>query len=853
MPKPAKPRPQLFIAIPSDGGIREQQIGNEMVTVITNPYLIYDALDGKPAIEFHAQRMVTFSPAQKSAATAPAGTPKQAGANLTRFVTGAYMEGDVTLNSGEDMTVHADRIYYDFTSQRAVMLDAKLYTVDQVRNVPIYMRATQIRQLARGEYAAKDASFSTSEFHTPHYNIGAGSIYLQDITPHDESPAGTGQTYEAKNDSALGPRTYAFKAKNATIDVGSVPIFYWPYLAGNTSEDDIPLRNLEVAASDTYGLSIRTDWNIFGLAGQPQPKNFKADLQLDEFTKRGPAAGVNATWDNDDSHGYLKAYGLEDHGSDNLGANRQDVNVTQDERGRFIVRHQQDLGDGWSMNVEGSYISDPNFLQQFFPNEYAGDKEHENSFYLKHQDDTDALTFLAKFNLLDFTTVADQVDDQFTTEKRPEAKYWRTGDSFLDLFTYYSESGIANLHTSITDYTPTELSLIPSPKFPNFVGAPGVYLPLAAMNTSTGFPTANSTYRDYYLNRSKFPFTNDDVLRGDTRQEIDMPLAIGDMKVTPYLTGRVTAWDNSFEEDHSGNTTRLWGSAGIRSSMEFWRVYNDVNSTFWDVHEIRHLIEPQFNVFATGSDESRSDLQPFDRDVEGISKASGTSLSLNQKWQTKRGGPGHWRNVDWFTLNIQYNNFWSRDKDNPSIYPYTALRGFYFASRPELSLVRNSVAVDGTWRIGERVRFLGEMNYDLESNLFEQFATGIAVNQTDALSYFIGNRFIQIPSVSTKDIPGFIGTTNSIPGYITNELTAAIDYQITRKYDIAASESYDTNINRNILSSITIFRKMPRFTIGVSATYDANEKDTTIGFSASPEGIPELNIGNGATSHLTGH
>ena len=530
------------------------------------------------------------------------------------------MEGDVTLNSGE-MTIHANRIYYDFISQRAVMLDSTLYSVDTKRNIPMYMRASQIRQLARGEYAAKDASFSTSEFHTPHYSIGASNVYLQDTTPHVEGE--TGHPYDPST-HRKDEHSYAFKAENATMDMGGVPIFYWPYLTGDTSEDDIPLRRIRMSNSKEYGLTLETNWNLFALAGQPQPKNFHADLNVDYYGGAALAGGVDANWKGDDYSGLFRSYALEDHGVDRLGATRTDVNVLQDERGRVLARHQMDLGDGWTMNLEGTYISDPNFLQAFFNGEFTSEKEHETSFYLKHQDDDSALSLLGKFNLLDFTTVADQVDDQFTTEKKPEAKYWRLGDSFLDMFTYYSESGVANLDTDITNFTPGQLSL-----FPSFLGPPASVL---AQNQTT-------TFRQQLQNRG---WTTGDVLRGDTRQEIDMPLAIGDLKVAPYVTGRVTAWDNAFPDSQSGNTTRIWGSAGVRSSMEFWRVYaRSVDSTFWNVHQLRHIIEPQFNAFATGTDQDRNDLQPFDRDVEGISRASGISLDLDQKWQTKRGGPGH--------------------------------------------------------------------------------------------------------------------------------------------------------------------------------------------------------------------
>src|SRR5262249_37484892 len=151
-------------------------------------------------------------------------------------------------------------------------------------------------------------------------------------------------------------------------------------------------------------------------------------LDIDYFGKRGPAAGVQATWNNDDSNGLLRSYVMQDNGTDRLGADRKDINVEDTERGRITARHRQDLGDGWSLSLEASYISDPNFLEQFFQTEFDQDKEHETSAYLKKQGDTDALTFLGKFDLFDFTSTADQVDDQYSTEKKPEVKYWRIGD-----------------------------------------------------------------------------------------------------------------------------------------------------------------------------------------------------------------------------------------------------------------------------------------------------------------------------------------------------------------------------------------------------------------------------------------
>ncbi len=785
--KAPKPRPQVFA---TGDKVEYKTLGNERVAIITGAYLFRDTLDGKPPIELRAQRMVLFSPPEGAPTTNRSG--EFGGAS--RAVTGVYLEGDVTLDAGQQ-SVKASRLYYDFTSDRAIMLDATLSTVDENRNVPLYMKAATIRQLARGEYAAKSVQFSTSEFYQPHYHIGASEIYLQDITPRDA------------DNKAAGMPAYGFKAKDATVNVRGVPIFYWPYLAGDTNKNEIPLRRLRVGNSSTYGLSIITDWDLFGLAGQREPKGVRADLNLDYFGKRGPAGGVDSTWNQEEYHGLLKSYGLIDNGEDRLGAQRNDLTPQRDQRGRILARHMQELDDEWTLSLEASYISDPNFLEQFFQSEFDADKPPESSIYLKHQKSTEAFSILAKGSFNNFTASSNQVDDQFNTNKLPEAKYFRVGDPLFDTLTYYSESGVANTYMNFTNFTPNQIGLQPS-----FLGLPASAVPLT------------EKYKAYY---QSLGWTTDQVLRGDSRHELDLPIQVGDAKITPYVTGRVTAWDTAFPEPNSGNTVRLWGAGGFRSSMEFWNVYDDVESTFWDLHRMRHVIEPEFTLFEAGSTKQRDDLQPFDPDVEGMSTASGTQLTIHQKWQTKRGGPGHWRNVDWIVLDVSWNNFWNKDQTG-LFFPATPLRGYFDPSRPELSLVADSIDVNGVWRVGERVRVLGELNFNLDTSNLEQFATGIAVDQTDSLAYFIGNRYIDALN--------------------TDEWTVAVDYRLTKKYSIVASESYDFQLRDNILSSVTLIRRLPRFNTSLTVTYDANSADTSVVFSAWPEGFADMGFGNRATS-----
>ncbi len=320
-------------------------------------------------LEMRAQNAVLFSPAEET--TQPAGGSKPV------QVTGVYLEGDVTLDYGV-YSMKASKLYFDFLSRRVIVLDGVLSTVDEVRDVPLYMRAAEIRgydmrQRAAMEFEAKSATFSTSEFYTPHYAIGASDVYLQDLTPRDDAG------------NAIGPRTWGFKAANATLDVRGMPIFWWPYLAGDTSKNDIPVRTIKVGNSTTYGLTLQTSWDLFGLAGQAEPKGVRADLNLDYWGKRGPAAGVDARYDLADMNGVLKSYVLQDHGTDDLGVDRQGLNVPDTTRGRLTLQHRQELDDHWTMQIEGSYISDPNFLEQYFQNEFDTAKEHQTSLYVKRR------------------------------------------------------------------------------------------------------------------------------------------------------------------------------------------------------------------------------------------------------------------------------------------------------------------------------------------------------------------------------------------------------------------------------------------------------------------------------------
>ena len=132
---------------------------------------------------------------------------------------------------------------------------------------------------------------------------------------------------------------------------------------------------------------------------------------------------------------------------------------------------------------------------------------------------------------------------------------------------------------------------------------------------------------------------------------------------------------------------------------------------------------------------------------------------------------------------------------------------------------------------------------------------GFAVDQSPTLSYFFGDRYIQ----QLK----------------TSQFTVGVDYQLTQKYQIIATESFDTKAQRfdstidpainpnvfkgyvgdegqNILTSVSLVRRMPRFNFQVTLTYDANQGDTTFSITAWPEGLGGGNLPGSAHAFTSG-
>lgn len=603
-----------------------------------------------------------------AASTQPAARgDEERGEQLVRAV---YLEGDVTLSLG-DRFVRAERLYYDFENDRALILDAVFRAEMPERGIPLYVRAAEVRQLSPREFTAENARVTTSEFYTPHYHVGAERVIIRDQSQRDAS----GNT--------VGPVRGAYQMYNTTFNVENTPFLWWPYTQGDFTGTETALRRFRFGFGGRFGVSAETTWDLHSLLGAQRPPGHDARLHLDYFGKRGPAIGLDYDYTGQDHYGLFRSYYVYDQGEDRLGPLREDEEIPENEnRGRSLWRHRHFLPNDWELTLEVSYISDPNFLEEWFRSEYQEGKEQETLVYLKRARGNEAITLLANWRILDFTT---------QTEHLPDLTYRRIGDTFLDPLVLYTEARVGNVR-----YRPDDRDS------------------LVRLTLDNEEPT-------------------DLTFRTDGREEAELPLKLGPVNVVPFVSGRGSWWDG--QPHGQGGLWRGLGVYGVRAATIFSRVFSDVQSELLDIDGIRHIIKPDLAAWGAGSNTRSELLSPFDYGVESVDDFYGVTVGLRQTWQTKRGAAANRRTVDLLTVNLEagvFGNVEGRDDES---------NGYVNPLRPENSRARNYIAGEMQYRISDTTALLYDVNYDMTDRGFDRQAISIAWERPPRAAYLLGLRY----------------------------------------------------------------------------------------------------------------
>ena len=584
-----------------------------------------------------------------------------------------YLCGDVLMTEGR-RTVRADEIYYNFEAKKALAVNAVMRTFDVSGRIPIYVRAAKLKQVAENIFAADDITLTTSEFYLPQISLTASSVIITDTTTLDEQQG------------RLSKGSYDAQMHDVRLKMYDRTIFYWPFIRSNLQRSDIPLKSVHVGHDRRWGTLLETRWFLSRLLGLEEPEGTETTLALDYYSERGFGSGIEVDYAKENYFGRILGYVINDEGEDYLGRTRKNLEPERELRGRFSWRHRQFLPYNWQLTAEVSYMSDENFLESFYRNEFYVGKQQETLVHMKRIEDNWGLSFLGKMRTNDFVN---------KLEELPSAEFHWTGQSFLDdKLTFYSDSQV-------------------------------------------------SRYRQRYPSKTARPEPFFTFM--STRNEIDMPMKIGKANVVPFLAGTVAYEDGlGFYRELDGGTAEreddVWfGETGVRvSSQPYWKVFPDVKSQLWGLNQLRHLIRPYLTAVAY----TQSDSVIEQRDT--------LSVGISQRLQTKRGIGDKQRTVDWMRLDmdVTWVNESDDASAGPDRFiwnkPFIPLVGRYNRRRSNIfGPRRNYIGADYIWRMSDTTAVLSDLNFDMKSGVVQQLNVGFSRLRWPDLSYYIGSRYLR--------------------------------------------------------------------------------------------------------------
>lgn len=804
--------------------------------------------------------------------------------------------------NADQMVVQARQFYMDVPKQQFVTLDAELDLFAPQLLTPIKTKAREIRHFrpflgmvgdrplyGPSEIRAEEALITGSRFPIPGYRFQSRSVDLFEVPSPllgpDGKPVGNPNDPFAPTNSV-----WRIDARQNVFKIGGFPVFYWPRFVTDSDDIDPPLRNIQFRANNYFGQQVLSDWNMFKVLGLRKPIAIDDwNLDVDYLSYRGVAFGSELGWSGRDLigdltdpyhrartgrdvdrryFGYFDIWGLHDQrfvdtlgpgpavvtngppGAGSAGFQREEDPPFVSNRGRVLLRHMQYLTDSDAaadeelrLQLEAAYISDRNFLEQYYKRLFDTGLDQATLAYGIWQRGDHALTLLAQPNLQDWYT---------DTQWFPKLDYYHLGGSLFDLFTYWGHSGVdyANTHTDVMVNDPDLFAFIP-------------FDPVSA--TSGAFRTG----------------------RLHTSHEISLPLNLRFLKVTPYFQGQLVGWDNQYANSLPPltlsttlpNTAYIRGPQGAmlgravaagggRLSAMAWRTFPTVESSLFNLHGLAHkmVFDVDFRTTTSNVDLNRIGVQdqlddntyefvrryfalinyvggvlPAQYDPRfltlrrGISPIAGTvdiqddmetlNLAWRQRLQTKRGQPGQQRVIDWMTLDISSTYFPNSSRDNFGV-PF------------------GQTQYDWQWFVGDRTSIIS-------TGWFEFWdVTGdpiLASNPRHANSPF--GLDIITTGVSLARPPRgnvFVGYSVINSGVIaTSALNVAMSYWLSPKWYGSFSTSYDFGNEILLGSTFGVTRIGADFLTSIGLTVDPQRQSYMFGFELTPRLSPNLRFGSG--------
>ena len=598
--------------------------------------------------------------------------------NATKVV---YVEGNVRIYRGAELYVGDSGSYNTETRE----IDARtLRTID----FPFYLGGETIRTIGENASLVQKGSFTTHDSATPDFQLRATTV----------------RVYE--NDRVI--------AKNVTMYVGRVPIFYWPYVY--QSLDDAFSFVISPAYISSWGPSVLTRMTF------PITENIKGNLRVDYRTRRGIAGGFESEIKYDkvkSSFAKLRTYFIRD---ENPLINRTSLprGSVPTERYRFSLENRTNFGKGVSGFATLTKLSDDFVLQDFFPAEFRVNSRPENIVSVNRYHPRYVITAFTRFQMNNFYEV---------TERLPEIALDVTRQPLFGTgLMYEGETSLANLRRNFPrndyfqDYEAVRVDTFHQLLYPQ------TYFGWLSIVPRVGV-------RGTYYSRSR-DVSGIEILEGPN------PLLPSFLSPPPNRDTPLVYGPDRF---------RVLVNAGAEASFKMSRVWESVQSRRFGLDGLRHVFQPFTNFsYVSGDDTDPAELLQFDRyqpstrlrpidfpqftSIDSIDEWTIARVGMRNRLQTRRDDETiNWMELEtYFDVNI--NNPYDRG-DYSNVY-----NNFRFNPVPWIG-----------FGVGSQIPLLG--------NGFTEINTGIRVQPIPSLQLNFGHRFLNenpfFPNSSLYELSGY--------------------------------------------------------------------------------------------------
>lgn len=442
--------------------------------------------------------------------------------------------------------------------------------------------------------AGKSPLFVSGEsFHGEHANDTNKAVYTATnawLTTDDFSrPL---QKIRAKQIKVV-PGKY-FEARDATIYIGNVPVFYFPYYRRSLAQDE-----------NTFILTpgYRSLYGPYLLSGYHWTLNdeLNGTVHADLREKRGLAGGPDVNYNFGSlGEGVLKTYYADDL---QPGLDTFTSQPLPNQRYRVFYTYDAAPVTNLTFKSQVAYQSDPYIVRDFFESQYQKDIQ-PNTFF-------DAEKFWPNWSL-DALTQPRVNPFWESVERLPEIKLSGFRQQILETPLYYESQSSLGYYDHVF--------------------------------SNTNAPSTN--------------FLAFSAMRADTFHQITLPETFfGWLNVVPRAGGRFTYYsDASGPGATTTNENRGVFNTGVEVSFKASRVWNDVHNDFLDLDGMRHIIEPSINyVYIPRPNVLPSQIPQFDYEltnslrmlpidfpdfnaIDSINSLNTIRWGLDNRFQTKRNG-----------------------------------------------------------------------------------------------------------------------------------------------------------------------------------------------------------------------